>query len=173
MRGFCHRLDFAASSMCRSRQLKGFAMNRSIFSLRRAFLSAVVLALAAGGAQAVTYRGIIEYKDASGPQQNDVSTSTQATYTYASGGNLAISKTLSGAGGSVFSSTISSPVGTPYVIARSIIRYNIRLVGPDGGPVGVRVVANGYAQGAGVPYSYAADASFTLRFSSDSAFSTG
>lgn len=112
-----------------------------------------VIALSLGGglqsAQAVEYRGTLDFYSSSGRLLDDISgvTSIPTTYVGSAGGASAISTTSSAGGGSVFGSADGgSAVATSY----GLLRATLRVVGPVGGPVGFNVTANGYVDGFGV-----------------------
>jgi hypothetical protein len=119
-----------------------------------------------GAARADTYFGVVDYRNnLSETFQDGGTTSAPAIYTLGGGGSLAVSETLNANGGSAFASAIALEGSTH---AATLFRYTITLVGPAGEPVGVNVLANGYAEGSGrSPASgeqlYAANARFLLR----------
>ena len=80
-----------------------------------------------------------------------------ATYTVALGGATALSVSHSANGGSVYSE-VTTVNGQAAALTQ--LDYTGRLIGPDGPPVNVRVLASGFADGFGVASESSAD--FTL-----------
>lgn len=98
-------------------------------------------------ARADTYFGRVDYRNnLSETLQAGGTTSGPAIYTLGSGSLMGVSETRNANGGSVFASAIALEGGTR---AEAHLRYSITLVGPAGGPIGVNVLANGYADGSG------------------------
>lgn len=111
---------------------------------------ASLLSLNASAATA-TYKGIVSAvigSDTIGLTRKDDGGTTlgQATYTVALGGATALSVSQSANGGSVYSETTA----TGQAAALTQVDYFGRLIGPDGPPVNVRVLASGFADGFGV-----------------------
>jgi len=100
-----------------------------------------------GAARADTYFGAVDYRNSLSETFRDGgTTSAPAIYTLGGGSLLAVSETRNANGGSAFASAIALESGTR---AEAHFRYSITLVGPAGGPVGVNVLANSYAEGSG------------------------
>ena len=128
-------------------------------------LSAALL-VSAGSARADLHLGqAVTNNNLSQTISSGATTEAPAIYTVTDGPRFALSQT-SNTGGGVALARVSGLEGGAF--ATTLLRYQITLVGPAGGPVGVNVQANGYVQGSGVDLNfgnnlYYAQALFLLR----------
>ena len=115
--------------------------------LRMASMAFATLLLA-GAAQATeTYTGNVASGIGGTITYGGAVTTGPASYTVGAGGDQATSTSSNANGGSVTSTATSDQlINNGY----TRLQYTARLVGPDGGPVRARVIANGSATGTGL-----------------------
>jgi hypothetical protein len=99
--------------------------------------------------QPPVYIGEVKVRTNAGTIEDGGTTGAPAIYTLSRGSAQALSKMDSALGGSV-DAQASANNSNESAYASGILRYDIVLTGPAGDPIPVRVLASGYADGAGL-----------------------